>query len=62
MQNNSEFKTLITDETNANIFEMFNYTEITENIGFQRINEICEKKLHDLENNNLTSRLWISYF
>lgn len=62
LQNNSEFQTLITDETNANIFEMFNYTEITENIGLHRLNEIFDNKLHDLENKNETSRLWTSYF
>ncbi|KAK4875291.1 hypothetical protein RN001_011713 [Aquatica leii] len=39
---------------------MFNYTEITKNIEFQRINEIFENKLHGLENKNLTSRLWVS--
>lgn len=40
---------------------MFNNIEITGNIRFQRLNEIFENKLHDLESKNETSRLWTSY-
>lgn len=62
MENNTGFANVLNDEDNSMIFEMFNYTEIAENHGFQTLTEIFENKLLELENKNKTSKLWITYF
>lgn len=37
LQNYLEFASLVTDESNANIFDIFIYPEMTENIGYFRM-------------------------
>lgn len=56
MENSTNVVSLLNDEENSTIFEMFNYTEITGNQGLKMLATIFENKLLELKNKNKTSK------
>ena len=59
---NAEFASLVKEKEDSDISYMLNIDEIQKWESFQRIVNIFENKLFELEKQGKTAKLWVQYF